>query len=266
VTLVIAGLQHPGFLGDPAANLRVIDEAAQAARQAGADLLVTPEMFLTGYNLGSDLRQLVADEPAAALSEIARRHQIAIVAGGPEPLADGGIANSAFFVGADGSLLACYRKSHLFGELDRAMFVAGDVLGAPVEYLGVNISLMICYDVEFPETVRAAALAGADVVVVPTAQMEPFAAIAEKLIPVRAWESQVYVAYVNRCGSEKDLRYVGLSSIVAPSGEVLDALGPDESGLMIATIDPEVVRRARLENPYLVDRRPILYAPNEGRG
>jgi predicted amidohydrolase len=261
--LVVAGLQHGGTLGDPAANLAVLDAAAETARAAGADLLVTPEMFLTGYNVGAGLPGLVDDDTVATLAAIARRHHIAIVAGGPERLEEGGIANAAFFVDADGELLACYRKTHLFGDLDRAMFVAGDTLLAPVEYRGVRISIMICYDVEFPETVRAAALAGADVIIVPTAQMEPFAAIANRLIPVRAWESQVYIAYVNRCGSENGLRYVGLSSIVAPSGEVLDARGSEDSGLVIATIDPDVVRQSRLKNPYLADRRPTLYAPSD---
>lgn len=261
--LVFAGLQHGGTLGDPAANLAVLEAAAEAARAAGADLLVTLVMFLTGYNVGAALPGLVDDDTVVTLAAMARRHHIAIVAGGPERSEDGGIANAAFFVDADGELLDCYRKTHLFGDLDRAMFVAGDTLFPPVEYRGVRISIMICDDVEFPETVRAAALAGADLILVPTAQMEPFAAIANRLIPVRAWESQVYIAYVNRCGSENGLRYVGLSSIVAPSGEVLDARGSEDTGLVIAKIDPDVVRQSRLENPYLADRRPTLYAASD---
>jgi predicted amidohydrolase len=259
MSLVIAGLQHAGRLGDVAANVKTIDEAARAARAAGADVLVTPEMFLTGYNLGDRLPELVPDDPAGMLGEIARRHGIAIVAGAPERLAGGGITNSAIFVDADGAVLLRYRKSHLFGALDRAMFEPGDRLSPLVHYRGVGIAVMICYDVEFPETVRSAAMAGADVVLVPTAQMEPYAHIAERLIPVRAWESQVYVAYIDRCGSEGDLRYVGRSSIAAPSGDIVDSLGASDEGLIYATIDPAVVRAAREENPYLADRRANLY-------
>jgi predicted amidohydrolase len=147
---------------------------------------------------------------------------------------------------------------HLWDK-EKLIFTPGSVLPPVVETEQGRLGILICYDVEFPETVRAAALDGADVVIVPTAQMEPFAHIAERLIPVRAWENQVYLAYVNRVGSEGDLTYVGRSSIVGPDGVVLDALDAETTGLMIATIDPEATRRARRENPYLADRRAELY-------
>lgn len=260
MSLVVAGLQHPGVLGDPDANLAALDEAASSARAAGADLLVTPEMFVSGYNVGADLPSLTPDDPVTPLADIARRHGIALVVGGPERMGPGRIANAAHVLGADGALLATYRKTHLFGELDTAMFAPGDTLCPVLTYRGVRLAVMICYDVEFPETVRAAALAGADAVLVPTAQMEPYAFIAEHLIRVRAWENQVYVVYVNRCGSEKDLDYVGRSSIAAPSGDVLSVAGADEPGLVMATVDPAVVRAAQEANPYLHDLRAELYA------
>jgi predicted amidohydrolase len=158
-----------------------------------------------------------------------------------------------------GAEVTRYRKSHLFGDLDRELFAPGPLAGPPVEFRGLRISLLICYDVEFPETVRAAARAGADVVLVPTAQMEPYAGIAEHLIWTRAWESQIYVAYVNRSGEEGELRYVGRSSIVSPTGEVLAALGPETpTGLLLATVDTDVLARSRARNPYLDDLRPGL--------
>jgi predicted amidohydrolase len=90
--------------------------------------------------------------------------------------------------------------------------------------------------------------------------MEPFAFVAETLIPVRAWENQVYVAYVNRSGEEGDLRYVGRSSIAAPSGAVLDALPPTTStGLVLAAVDTTLVEQGQRDNPYLGDLRPELY-------
>jgi predicted amidohydrolase len=258
--LTIAGLQHPGHPLDVAANLAVLAAAAQDARDRGAELLVTPEMFVTGYNIVDRVAELAREPLAEQVSRIAVEVGIAIVAGLPEALPGGGVANTALFVDDRGAELARYRKTHLFSTLDRAMFVAGDALGKPVDYHGVRVSLMICYDVEFPETVRAAALAGADVVVVPTAQMEPFAFLAETLIPVRAWESQVYVMYVNHCGEEGDLRYVGRSSVAGPTGVVLDALAPEQQvGMILATIDPAVVAGSRRANPYLDDLRPELY-------
>ena len=259
MTLTIAGLQHDGVSGDVDANLAIIATAAREAVARGARILVTPEMFVTGYNIGERLAPLATADLVDRLAAIASDAGIAIVAGLPEPLPSGGLANALVMVDSDGTVLLRYRKTHLFGGLDRALFEAGDSLPEIVEIDGVRVSVLICYDVEFPETVRAAALDGADVVIVPTAQMEPYAHIAERLIPVRAWENQVHLVYVNRVGTEGELTYVGRSSIVSPEAEILDSLGSDATGLMIATIDPETTRRARQENPYLADRRPDLY-------
>lgn len=259
MTLTIAGLQHHGVPGDVEANLALLAEAARRAFTMGARLLVTPEMFITGYNIGDRLTPLAVPELVDRVAAIAVDTRIAIIAGLPEPLADGGIANSLVAIDRDGAELLRYRKTHLFGELDRSLFTQGDALPTTFELDGTRLSVLICYDVEFPETVRAAALDGADAVIVPTAQMSPYAHVAERLIPVRAWENQIYVVYVNRVGAEGDLTYVGRSSIVSPDGAALAALDATETALMIATIDPEVTKRARRENPYLVDRRTDLY-------
>ena len=258
--LTIAGLQHPGAPGDVDANLATLAAAARDAKDRGADLLVSPEMFVTGYNIGDRVAELAARPLVEEVARVAAEAGIAVVAGLPELFGDGTVANTAVLVDADGTELARYRKTHLFSDLDRALFVAGDALGPLVTFRGVRLALLICYDVEFPETVRRAARQGAHAVVVPTAQMEPFAFVAETLIPVRAWENQVYVAYVNRSGAEGDLAYVGRSSIAAPSGEVLAALAPDQPvGLVVAEVDTDVVERAQRANPYLDDLRPDLY-------
>lgn len=255
----VALLQTVSRPHDVAGNLARLAEACAAA---DADLLVTPEMFLTGYDIGADAVAALAepaDGPSAdAVAAIARTSGTAVLYGYPERHG-GRVANAVALVGPDGTRLAGYRKTHLFGALDRACFTASDTPPAVVTWNGWGLGLLVCYDVEFPETVRAAALSGADAVIVPTAQMEPYAHIAERLIPVRAWENQVHVVYVNRTGTEGDLTYVGRSSIVSPEGVVLDSLGPTDTGLLIATIDPEATRRARRENPYLADRRTDLY-------
>lgn len=127
-----------------------------------------------------------------------------------------------------------------------------------MEFRGLRIAICICYDVEFPETVRAAALDGAHLVAVPTAQMTPFSFVAEQLIRTRAWENQVYLAYVNHDGAEATLTYVGRSSIVGPDATVLDAVEHGDA-LIDASVDPAVVAAAQAANPYLADRRRDLY-------
>ena len=157
-----------------------------------------------------------------------------------------------------GTVLAHHRKAQLFGELDRAFFTAGVAPTAVGQFGELRIGLLICYDVEFPEGARAAAQQGAHLIAVPTAQMEPFAYVAEGLIRTRAWENQVYVAYANHSGAEGEVEYVGRSSIVAPSAAVLDAAGTD-AAIVRAEIDTDVVAQAQRANPYLSDLRPDLY-------
>ncbi|MCQ0021922.1 carbon-nitrogen hydrolase family protein [Streptomyces somaliensis DSM 40738] len=254
-------LQSSGQLGDAAANLRALDGAAARAAAAGAGLLVAPELFLTGYAVGADVARLAepADGPSAReAAGIAARHGLALAYGYPER--DGErVYNSARLVGPDGTLLANYRKTHLYGDFEREWFVPGDRPVVQAEVAGVRVGLMICYDVEFPENVRAHALAGTDLLLVPTALMHPAQIVAESVVPVRAFENQLYIAYANRTGPEGEFEFVGLSALTGPDGTARARAGRGEE-LVVGDADPELLRRSRDENPYLRDRRPALYA------
>ncbi|MGW5372389.1 carbon-nitrogen hydrolase family protein [Streptomyces sp. NPDC004009] len=253
-------LQSSGRPGSIAENLKVLDEAAGRAAAAGAALLAAPEMFLTGYAIGDGIARLAepADgDSADAIAEIAGRHGLAIAYGYPERDGDT-VHNSAQLISADGTRLANYRKTHLFGGFERDHFTPGEQPVVQAELNGLTVGLMICYDVEFPENVRAHALAGTDLLVVPTAQMHPFQFVAESLVPVRAWESQMYVAYVNRVGREGEFEFVGLSVLAGPDGVARARAGREEQ-LVVADADPAFLAASREANPYLRDRRPGLY-------
>ncbi|CAM5502809.1 hypothetical protein SGLAM104S_00759 [Streptomyces glaucescens] len=228
-----------GRPGSTVENLKVLDEAAGRAAAAGAGLIVAPEMFLTGYAIGDDIARLAepADGDAAdAIAELAARHGLAIAYGYPER--DGGtVYNSAQLISAEGTRLANYRKTHLFGCFERDHFTPGEQPVVQAELDGLRIGLMICYDVEFPENVRAHALAGTDLLLVPTAQMHPFQFVAEHLVPVRAFENQMYVAYVNRVGAEDEFEFVGLSTLAGPDGVARARAGRGEE-LVFADADP----------------------------
>ncbi|MEU9010301.1 carbon-nitrogen hydrolase family protein [Streptomyces sp. NPDC048479] len=253
-------LQSSGRPGSVAENLKVLDDAASNAAAAGARLLICPEMFLTGYAIGDQVPVLAepADGPGArSVAEIAARHGIAVMYGYPER--DGErIFNSAQLVGPNGESLANYRKTHLFGCFEQQWFTPGEQPVVQAELGGIRIGMLICYDVEFPENVRAHALAGTDLLLVPTAQMHPFQFVAESLVPVRAFESQMYIAYVNRTGPEGEFEFVGLSCLASPDGAVRTRAGRGEE-LVIGEVDPGLLRASRESNPYLRDRRPGLY-------
>lgn len=261
--LRLALYQGPGRAGSKEAALAHLESLAQAAASKGAGMLLCPEMFLTGYAIGAEAVRVLAEPAAgpsaAAAAAIAGRYRLALCYGYPEA-ATGGVFNAAILIGPDGNRLANYRKTHLFGEVDRSQFSPGPD-SFPIALLGgLKIGLLICYDAEFPETVRRLALAGADLVAVPTALMEPYDIVPDKVMPARAYESQVFLAYANRSGVEPPFTYIGHSLIAGPDGAVL-AQGGREEEMLIADLDPALVVAARRREGLLSDRRPELYGP-----
>lgn len=244
--------------------LQRLDATAARAREGGADLLVCPEMGLTGYAIGPDAVLALAEASegplSAAVAAIARRHRLAIVYGYPERHPAGGKPyNAVQAIGPDGTVLGRYRKTHLYGALDAAQFSAGDAAAQVFVWAGWRLGLLICYDVEFPETVRLLALQGVDVVLVPTANMRPFDEVPQLLVPARACENRVVVAYANACGSEPPMHYGGLSTLAGPDGVPLARADRNES-LLITRLRAADLQQARESSP-LSSRRTDLYGP-----
>ncbi|MDJ0325234.1 nitrilase-related carbon-nitrogen hydrolase [Cryobacterium sp. PH31-AA6] len=241
---------------DLAANLAILDEAAREARAAGAELLLTPELFATGY-APELIRESVSAEAAADLDRdlagIAARHDIALVYSVPGPGPEDDRAITSALVDRTGRVLARYAKSHLFGAEERANFRPGSAPPPVVEFLGLKVALIICYDVEFPEVVRDAALHGATLVLVPTALTTGFENVARVLVPARALENSVTLAYANHVGAEAGLDLAGASVIVGPDGSILTDAART-TGLSYATVTAPTS-----EVDYLADRRPELY-------
>lgn len=256
----VALYQCPPLPLDVSGNLKRLHQVAQEA--AGADVLVLPEMFLSGYNIGVEAAGALAEaqggDSAQAIAEIARNAGLAIVYGYPERAEDGQIYNAVQLIDAQGQRLCNYRKTHLFGDLDRSMFSAGGDDFPLVELNGWKLGLLICYDLEFPENTRRLALAGAELILVPTANMVPFDFVADVTVRARAFENQCYVAYANYCGHEGEIQYCGQSSIAAPDGQRVALAGLDEA-LIVGALGRQSILTARAANHYLQDRRPELY-------
>lgn len=256
----VALYQCPPLPLDVASNLQRLQHIAMEATDA--DLLVLPEMYLSGYNIGPEAVGALAeaqDGPSAQhIAAIAQAAGTAIVYGYPERADDGQIYNAVQLIDAQGQRLCNYRKSHLFGDLDRSMFSAGDDQLPLVELHGWKLGFLICYDIEFPENARRLALAGAELILVPTANMTPYDFIAEVTVRSRAFENQCYVAYANYCGSEDDIHYCGQSSIAAPDGSVIAKAGLDEA-LISGVLNRPLLLDSRAANRYFIDRRPELY-------
>ncbi len=257
----IALYQGPGAVNDPDAAFALMERKAAQAKAQGADVLLLPEMYLSGYNIGPENARKYA-VTAAGLEparRFAREHGIALAFGYPELVGEQ-VANAAVLIGQDGEILLNYRKTHLFGALDRAMFKEVGTAFPVAKLGGYTVGLLICYDIEFPEPARRLALAGADIILVPTASMVPYDQVARHVIPARAYENQVYVAYANHSGEDDGLSYIGLSSICGPDGKVLALAGRGEE-MLLAEVERAHHADVRRADPLLADRRPELYGP-----
>lgn len=239
-----------------AENISTIDARAREAKEAGADLLLTPELFATGYApalIHESVSEATAADIREALRSIAANRGIALAFStpGPGPAHERHI--TATLVDKSGAVVLSYSKSHLFGPAEHFSFRPGTEAPQVADLLGLRMALLICYDVEFPETVRAAALRGAQVVLVPTALTAGYENVARVLVPARALENSLTVAYSNHVGVEDGLELAGASVVAGPDGNLLVDAGI-ASGLVYADLSiPDV------DVDYLADRRPGLY-------
>lgn len=252
----IAVLQMSPAAGAVAENLARIDAAAGQAKAQGADVLVAPELAVPGYGAGDALRELAESregEQVRSLRESAQRHAIAVVAGFAERDA-ARVFNSAAAVDAAGRA-TFYRKQNLYGPYEKAIFTPGDAPATILEIADAPVGILICYDVEFPECARAAALAGAQALLVPTALPDgPHASfIAERLVPVRAFENQIAVAYANYAGRDSRFVYAGRSCIVMPDGGEAARAPAEVPALIVADYAPAAFADSRAANAYLQD-------------
>lgn len=254
----LAVLQMRALPGDVEANLKTIGDGLRAAAAQKADLLVAPELAVTGYGAGDAITHLAETASGPSLQHLnglVAETGTALVTGFAEA-AEGAVWNSAAFLDGKNAPLV-YRKSHLYGDYEKNLCKAAAPSAVTFEHAGMKIGMLICFDVEFPENVRRLALTGCDLVVVPTALPEspysPF--IARSMLPVRAFENQIFVAYANHAGADDAFRYAGLSVIAAPDGAMLAHQDDSEAALLVADLDPDGYAEARKQNSYLTDLR-----------
>lgn len=252
----VAALQIQAVCGDVVANLARIEQAAKDAAKAGADLLIAPELALTGYGAGDAITALAEPVNGSQINQlqaISKANAIAIIAGFAERDGDY-VYNSAAFVCGDAAPVV-YRKSHLYGDYERALFTPAKPASCIIQIAGLKLGILICYDVEFPENVRRLAQDGAHMVLVPTALPAGVSGdfIAGHMIQVRAFENQIFVAYVNHAGSDERFTFAGLSRIAAPDGSLIAACSDAKEQLLFADIDRHAFAASIENNPYLKD-------------
>jgi predicted amidohydrolase len=201
-----------------------------------ADIAVFPELYLSGYTYRDldKLARAVDSKELREIAEAAAEADTAVVIGFAERVSRG-VANSVACIDKDGSIVGIYRKTMLFVSEVEAGFVEGEEL-LIVELAGRRVAPLICFDIEFPEPARQVALAGADLLVTASANMDPFYIDHAVGSVARAHENRLPHLYANLVGSGDGLLFVGASRSIAPTGETLVEASRDREELLVVPV------------------------------
>jgi predicted amidohydrolase len=257
MTINAAAIQFNVKQGDVDTNLAYVRSALRRVAGQGADLVVLPEMWSSGFSY-RNLNEL-AGRTAGIVEELlvlSRELKLVIVGSMPEP--HGEKVFNTVFVADNGKLAGVYRKLHLFSLLgeDRAFDSGASWLLADTSVGKVGV--IICYDLRFPELSRRLALEGAAVICVPAQWPKPRQEHWRTLLRARAIENQLFVVACNACGLIGKLDFFGMSMIIDPKGELLAEAGEAVCEIG-APLDMQLMADWRGQIPCFNDRRPELY-------
>lgn len=273
----VATLEMDIGAGDPEGNLGTALLGLRAAGEAGAELVVLPEMWTTGFTSGSGEAEIASS--ARALEEVAAvsgELDLVVIGSGPASGGGGALPTNRAHVIVGGRLAGGYDKVHLFSPTAETLaFTAGHGPPAPVDLprSGARVAPIVCYDLRFPAISRAAFRAGADVLAVVAQWPEARAAHWSALLRGRAAECQAHVIGCNRIGEEEvgrrrmRLRFLGGSAVIGPGGEdvpagerqIIDGGARRPATLSVHDLDLDESRRLRREVPVARDERRDLY-------
>lgn len=257
---------------------KTVSKIEQAAR-SGAQVVCLQELFMTQYFCNEELHdnfQLAEKIPGAttdALSAVAKKHDIVIIASLFEKRAEGLYHNTVAVIDADGSYLGIYRKNHIPddpGYYEKFYFTPGDTGYKSWHTKYGKIGVLICWDQWYPEAARLTALHGAEILFFPTAigwdMQEKDDSVNQE--QYNAWftiqrshavANGVFVASVNRVGEENGQKFWGASFVANPFGSVLCKASHDEEEVIVQEVDLQQIDNYRTTWPFMRDRRIDTY-------
>ncbi len=278
------GLVQMSCSPDATANLEKAVERVGDAASQGAKIVCLPELFRSQYFCREedaqlfDLAEPIPGPSTERLGEVARKHNVVIVASLFEKRAQGLYHNTAAMIDSDGALLGIYRKMHIPDDplyFEKFYFTPGDTGFRNFDTKAGRIATLVCWDQWYPEGARIAAMGGASVLFYPTAigwhpaekaefgeaQYDAWCTIQR----AHAIANGVYVAAVNRVGlegpPERQLEFWGGSFIADPFGRMIAQASHDKEEILVADVDPRVIDETRRNWPFLRDRRIDAYGP-----
>ncbi len=246
-------------LGNPDGNYIEVKKAVAEAARQGADIVLLPELWASGYDLINARKYASSRKEGwfARMQELAEEHMIALGGSMIEEQGDD-FYNTFVLLDRMGKELGFYRKTHLFDLIgEKEYFKAGYQL-AIIDSPWGKIGLALCYDLRFPELFRAYALAGVETILLVAEWPQRRIGHWDILLKARAIENQCYIAAVNKVGTSKGEQLGGNSAVISPMGEVLTQ-GEATPGVYVAEIDSEYTAKIRNWMPVLSDRNEDLY-------
>jgi len=260
VTVALA--QTAPVLNDNEENLRRMAAVIQRiCSQQPTNLIVFPELAISGYECGLNFTRLAERVPGPAVSFLAGKaaeFSVHLAFGMPaKEKVESILYNAVVLIGPDGEMLGDYRKLHLRGE-ERLAFRPGYRMPVFETDFG-PLGIMIGWDVAFPEVARSLTLDGAELIVASAAWEQGRDDEWRAYAVARACENAVYVAAANRVGEEPSYTFCGRSMLVGPRGQVHTALEEAIEGYAVATVDLDEVRKVREEVQLLQCRQPAAY-------
>ena len=254
--------QFRPLFGKPGQNCKKI---VAAINDVDADLLVLPELALSGYYFADRAETIhYAEDPANSprldtLCELMHQKQMHMVIGFSEKQ-DEQCFNSAALIGPNG-IEHIYRKIHLFNE-EKFCFDDGNIPFTVNTIKGARIGIMICFDWAFPEAMRTLAVRGAQLICQPANLVLTFC---QETMFARSIENRVFIITANRYGEDKrpqgTLMFTGKSQLVAPGGRLIRRAVSQRDEIYVADIDPSLADNKKIteHNDLFLDRRPELY-------
>lgn len=258
--LTIALAQLSVAFAQPATNFARVQAAVQTAAVQGADVVVLPEMWNTGYALDqlATLADPEGQQTQQFLTTLARQNQLAIVGGSVATKREQQFFNTSYVVDETGQVVGEYDKVHLFGLMNEDRYLTAGQATNYFQLQQVASASFICYDLRFPEWMRTVATKGVDVMYFvaewPASRIQQW----RRLLQARAIENQCFVVGVNRVGDDSANHYNGHSLVIDPLGSVIADAGESEQ-VQIVTIDLAQLAAVRGPIPVFADRRPELY-------
>jgi len=258
-TLNVAMYQCASVFGNKEANLKQMSKVAQEAASKGIQLLIFPELYLIGYTEFNQSEFATLPEPLNGPSlqivqKIAQMNNISISYGFVE-VDQGDLFDTDVLVDNNGEMILSYRKTHLWEE-ESYYLTPGKQLGPVVNLHGVKVGFLTCFDVWFPETTRVLSLQDADFIIIPTANGYPpnINIISNTIVPARAAENDVYVAYINYAQTNGMFAWYGLSTFADPGGNIIVQGNSEDTQMLVG-----LVKGRSQPNPIFKQRKPQLY-------